>query len=123
MEQAMMVDLTTARARARDIVAAINREGTHHPALAKASQNVAASAVLLDTLPALSTNGVDRVYHRMKYILGIAATLQAETPSCAALRSRSRAWAAIRPTDRRLLRNPPWQGRLPHQLGPQPMST
>jgi hypothetical protein len=79
MEQAMMVDLTTAWARARDIVTAINREGIHHPALAKASQNMAASAMLLDTLPALSTNGVDRVYHRMKYILGIAATLQVES--------------------------------------------
>jgi hypothetical protein len=46
-----MVDLNTVRARARDIAAAINREGTERPTFMKDSRNVAAVATLLGTLP------------------------------------------------------------------------
>jgi hypothetical protein len=40
----------------------INREELPHPTFASASQNVAAAVALLDTLPAPSTDGVDKVY-------------------------------------------------------------
>jgi hypothetical protein len=37
------------------------------------------AAVLLDTLPAPSTDAVDRVYHQLRDILGVAAEQQAES--------------------------------------------
>jgi hypothetical protein len=56
-----MVDFTTVRARARDVITTINKEGMQHPAFARDSQIVATTAALLDTLPAPSDDGVDRV--------------------------------------------------------------
>jgi hypothetical protein len=57
-----------------------NREGEgaapyHH----QGSQNMATVAVLLDTLPAPSTVGVDKVYQQLKNILGPAAAQQVES--------------------------------------------
>jgi hypothetical protein len=46
----------------------INREELPHPTFASASQNVAAAVALLDTLPAPSTDGVDKVYQQLKDI-------------------------------------------------------
>jgi hypothetical protein len=69
----VMVNLTDAQARARDVTPAINQEGPPHPTFVWASQNVAAAAALLDTLPAPSTDGVDKVYHQLKHILGVTA--------------------------------------------------
>jgi hypothetical protein len=34
---------------------------------------------LLDTLPLLSVNGVDKVYHQLKYILDVTAAQQAQS--------------------------------------------
>jgi hypothetical protein len=45
---------------------------------AQASQNMAVVVALLYTLPAPSTNGVDRVYHQLGDILGVAAEQQAK---------------------------------------------
>jgi hypothetical protein len=42
--------------------AAINREERQLPTFSRASQNMAAAAALLNTLPASSTDGVDKVY-------------------------------------------------------------
>jgi hypothetical protein len=42
--------------------AVINREERQLPTFSRASQNVAAAAALLNTLPASSTDGVDKVY-------------------------------------------------------------
>jgi hypothetical protein len=56
-----MVNLTNARARARDVAAAINCEGSSCPTFARASLNVAAAATLLNTLPLPSTDRVDKV--------------------------------------------------------------
>jgi hypothetical protein len=44
-----MIDLTKAQARARAAAAAINREGVPRPTFARASQNMAIVAALLDT--------------------------------------------------------------------------
>jgi hypothetical protein len=49
------------------------------PTFAGASQNMAAMAVLLDTLPIPSTDGVGEVYRRLKNILDTAAAQQAES--------------------------------------------
>jgi hypothetical protein len=49
------------------------------PTFTKASQNVATTATLLDTLATPSTNGVVEVYQRLKSILGTAAVQQAES--------------------------------------------
>jgi hypothetical protein len=68
-----MVDLTTSCAWARDVTAAISHEGTQCLAFARASQNVATAVVLLDTLPAPFTDGVDRMYHQPKEVLSIAS--------------------------------------------------
>jgi hypothetical protein len=59
--------------------ATINREGLPHPTFARASQNVAAVVALLDTLPTSSTDGVDKVYRRLKDILDVATTQHAES--------------------------------------------
>jgi hypothetical protein len=50
-----------------------------HPTFARASQNMAATATLLDTLPMPSTDGIDMVYHQLKDILGVATEQQAES--------------------------------------------
>jgi hypothetical protein len=62
----VMVDLNKARARARAVTAAINGKGAPCPTFAKASKNVATAAALLDTWPAPSINGVDKVYCQLK---------------------------------------------------------
>jgi hypothetical protein len=79
-ERCVTVDLTNARAQARDITAAINHEGPLQPTFIRASQIMATVAALLGTLPTSSTSGVDWVYHQLKDILGITATQQAESP-------------------------------------------
>jgi hypothetical protein len=61
-EQVATINFAKARAWAKAVTAAINHEGTLHPTFARASQNVAATAGLLDTLPASSTDGVSKVY-------------------------------------------------------------
>jgi hypothetical protein len=45
---------------------------------ARASQNVVAVVALLDTLPAPSTDGVEKVYHQLRDILVVATEQQAE---------------------------------------------
>jgi hypothetical protein len=78
-ERGLMVDLTTTSAQDRDVATAINREGTQHPAFARASQNMVAAVAFLHTLPAPFTDRVDRVFRQLKDILGIAAAQQAES--------------------------------------------
>jgi hypothetical protein len=78
MEQPFMINHAKPRAWVRAIVTAINLEGAPRPTFARASQNVAAVATLLDTLPAPSTNSADKVYHQLKDILGVATMPQAE---------------------------------------------
>jgi hypothetical protein len=58
MERAAIIEFIKAQARARAVTATINHEGMSHPTFAKASQNVAAAATLLDTLLMPSTDGV-----------------------------------------------------------------
>jgi hypothetical protein len=77
-ERAATINLIKARAQARAIAAAINREGMLRPTFARASQNVAVAVALLDTLPEPSTDRVDRLYCQLKGILGVAAEQQAE---------------------------------------------
>jgi hypothetical protein len=72
-EHAVMIDLTNTRAQARDVTATINCKGALCPAFTRASHNVVAMAMLLDTLPTTSANGKDNVYHQRKDILSIAA--------------------------------------------------
>jgi hypothetical protein len=79
MKRATTIDFTKARAQARPIAAAINHEGTPRPTFTTASQNMAAAVALLETLPTPSTEGVDRVYHQLWDILGVAAGQQAES--------------------------------------------
>jgi hypothetical protein len=78
-DRAMMVYLTNAWAWARGVTAAINHEGAQCPAFTTASQNMAMTDVLLDTLPAPSTDRVDKVFCQLKDILDIAATQQVES--------------------------------------------
>jgi hypothetical protein len=49
------------------------------PAFAKASQNVVTVAALLDALLAPSTDGVGKMYQRLKSILGTTAAQQVES--------------------------------------------
>jgi hypothetical protein len=77
-ERSLTVDLTTAWTRARDVSATINHKGMQLLDFPRANQNVVAVATLLDTLPASSADGVDRVYHQLKDILGIITTQQAK---------------------------------------------
>jgi hypothetical protein len=77
-ERATTIDFTKARAQVRAIITAINHEGAPRPTFTKASQNVAAAAVLLDTLPSPSTDGLDTVYRQLRDILSVAAEQQAE---------------------------------------------
>jgi hypothetical protein len=60
MERATTIDYTKARARARAVT--IDHKGTPHLTFPRASQNVATTVALLDTLPAPSTDGVGNVY-------------------------------------------------------------
>jgi hypothetical protein len=78
-ERAATIDITKGRACARAVDAAINREGVPRPTFAKASWNVATMATLLDTLPAPSADGVDKVYRQLKEILGVTVVHQAES--------------------------------------------
>jgi hypothetical protein len=57
----------------------IERAERQLPTFARASQNMAKAAALLDTMPATSTDGVGNVYQRRKSILSTTATLQAES--------------------------------------------
>jgi hypothetical protein len=50
------------------------------PAFARASQNMATMAALLDALPAPSTDGVGKVYQRLKSILSAAAYSRRSVP-------------------------------------------
>jgi hypothetical protein len=74
-----MVDLTTAQVGARDVTTPINHNRAPRPAFARDNQNMATAAMLLDTLPAPSTDEVDRVYHQLKHIFSITAAQQAES--------------------------------------------
>jgi hypothetical protein len=74
-----MVDLSNAWAWAWAVAAAISYEGPPHLTFARASQDMATMVALLDTLPMSSANGVDKVYHKLKDILNIAASQQAES--------------------------------------------
>jgi hypothetical protein len=78
-KRAIMIDLTNARAQARDVAATNNSKGAQRPAFTRANQNVAATAALLDTLPTPSTSGADKVYHQLKNILTITTVLQVES--------------------------------------------
>jgi hypothetical protein len=69
IEWTVMVDLTNTRAQARDVIAATNHEEPPCPTFTRASQTLAIVAALLDTLPTPSTDGVDKVYHQLKYTL------------------------------------------------------
>jgi hypothetical protein len=71
-EWAATIDFTMARARARAVATTINREGLLRPTFARASENVAVAAEILDTLPVPSSNRVDRVYPQLKDILSVA---------------------------------------------------
>jgi hypothetical protein len=104
----MTVDLTTTRAKDRDVTANNNRKGTKRPAFARASQNMATVAMLLDTLLTPSSNEVEKVYHQLKDILGIFTMKQAESSLQRPLRSRAR--AALRLAGRRLPWNHPVAG-------------
>jgi hypothetical protein len=72
MEQAATIDFTKAQARARAVAAVINHEATPCPTFVKVSHNVVVVAALLDTLLVHSTDGVGKVYHQPKDILGVA---------------------------------------------------
>jgi hypothetical protein len=78
-ERTATIDLTNARARARDVATAINRERVQRRTFTWDNQNVAVAAVLLDTLLAPSANGVDKVYHQLKDIFSIAIAQQVES--------------------------------------------
>jgi hypothetical protein len=77
-EWAATINLTKAWALDGAVAAAINHEVPLRPTFARASQNMATAAALLDTLPAPSTDWVDRVYLQLKDIHGVAAKQQAE---------------------------------------------
>jgi hypothetical protein len=61
------------------IATAINHKGTQDLTFARASQNVATAAALLDTLPTPSINGVSKVYRQLKDILDVATKQHAES--------------------------------------------
>jgi hypothetical protein len=56
-----------------------NHEEQWLPTFTRASENVATAAILLDTSPAPSIDGVGEVYLWLKNILSTAAALQAES--------------------------------------------
>jgi hypothetical protein len=111
-----MIHLNQVKARTRAIADAINREGAPCPTFARASQNMAAVAALQDTLPASFTEGVDKVYHQLKDILGAATAQQVERAYFSGrLRFRPRAQAAPRPADQGPLQSPLRLGLHPRQ--------
>jgi hypothetical protein len=57
-----MVDLDATRARAREVAPTTSRERGQCPAFARASQNVAVAAMLLDMLHPPSVDGVDKLH-------------------------------------------------------------
>jgi hypothetical protein len=61
VEWVLTVDLATTQARARGIKTTISHERRQVPTIARATQNMGIVAMLLDTLPAPSVDGVDRV--------------------------------------------------------------
>jgi hypothetical protein len=73
MEQDATINFTRALAWARAITATINHKGMPCLTFARASQNVAAAAGLLDTLPTPSTSGLNKVYCQLRGILDGAA--------------------------------------------------
>jgi hypothetical protein len=79
LERVVTIIFTKAQARTRDVSTAINYKGTLHPTFTRASLNVAAVVALFDTLPAPSTNEVDKVYRQLKDILSVTAEQQAES--------------------------------------------
>jgi hypothetical protein len=58
---ATTIDFPKAQAQARGDAATINHEGTPHLTFTRASQNIVVATSLLDTLPAPSTDGVNKV--------------------------------------------------------------
>jgi hypothetical protein len=62
-----------------DVAASINHEGMPRPTFARGNQNMAATMMLLDTSPVPSTGGVDKLYHQLRDILGVAAEQQVES--------------------------------------------
>jgi hypothetical protein len=56
-----------------------NLEERQLPTFVRANQNVAAMAVLLDTLPVPSTDRVGKVYQQLKNILGTVVAQQVES--------------------------------------------
>jgi hypothetical protein len=56
----------------------ISCEGGQLPTLARASQNMALAAVLLDMLPPPSADGMDMLYYQLGEILAMFAAQQAE---------------------------------------------
>jgi hypothetical protein len=73
MERVATIEFTKLQARARAITAAIKHEGMSRPTFARSSQNMAEAAVLLDTLPAPPTDGVNKMYRQLRDNLSIAA--------------------------------------------------
>jgi hypothetical protein len=71
-KQASTIDFSKAQAQARATAAAINHEGPLRPIFARVSQNMAAAVALLDNLPKPFADGVDKVYHQLKDVLGVA---------------------------------------------------
>jgi hypothetical protein len=61
------------------MAAALNREGLPRPTFTRASQNVSTIVALLDTLPAPSTDELDKVYHQLKDILGVTFVQQVKS--------------------------------------------
>jgi hypothetical protein len=79
VERILTVDLATARSQAKEAAPTTTHErGGQHPTFAKASQNVVVAATLLDTLPTLSIDAVDRLYHQSGEILAITMAQQVE---------------------------------------------
>jgi hypothetical protein len=63
VERILTVDLTTARAQAKEATPASSHEGGQRPAFARASQNMAVAATHLYMPPTPSIDTVDRLYH------------------------------------------------------------
>jgi hypothetical protein len=71
-ERILTVDLTATGAQAREVAPTTSRERDLRTAFARASQNVATSSMLLDTLPPPSADGVDRLHCELGEIITIA---------------------------------------------------
>jgi hypothetical protein len=114
MERAATIDFAKARAQARDVTTTINREGMPHPTFVRASQNMAATASLLDTFSASFTSGVDKVYRQLRDILSYS---RRKARSSGGLRFPSRAQAVLRAADKGPRWNTPQQELRLHQRG------